>query len=117
MNVIHYWQRLTKRLIIKKALSHLLLGVIATGFSLSEQNALPVHFSNSVNIITIASLVQVHEQQIVNRAITHVLHRPVNSFNADAVVPTYCYIPLGNVIRLSPHNGIRAGPVETSRIV
>lgn len=114
MNVISYCKKLHKRLIIKTALSHLLLGVIAAGFGLYEENALPVQSSSTqVGIIAITAIVQDHQAPIKTKSQTSSLlkeehyDKQIISLNYDEVTPN-------TVIRLSPYNGIRAGPQATA---
>ncbi|MCX8670596.1 hypothetical protein J3U22_04315 [Gilliamella sp. B2865] len=114
MNVISYCKKLHKRLIIKTALSHLLLGVIAAGFGLYEENALPVQSSSTqVGIIAITAIVQDHQAPIRKKSQTSSLlkeehyNKQIISLNYDEVTPN-------TVIRLSPYNGIRAGPQATA---
>lgn len=114
MTLINYWQQISKRLIIKTALSHLLLGVIAAGFGLYEENALPVQSSSTqVGIIAITAIVQDHQAPIRKKSQTSSLlkeehyNKQIISLNYDEVTPN-------TVIRLSPYNGIRAGPQATA---
>lgn len=114
MTLINYWQQISKRLIIKTALSHLLLGVIAAGFGLYEENALPVQSSSTqVGIIAITAIVQDHQAPIRKKSQTSSLleeehyDKQIISLNYDEVTPN-------TIIRLSPYNGIRAGPQATA---
>lgn len=114
MIVIHYWQKLSKRLIIKTALSHLLLGVIAAGFSLSQQDVLPAESPVSqVGIIAITSIVQEH-QVASQTASQTLLQLQKQHFSKQISFPYYNYLLPSKVIRLSPNNGIRAGPIFTA---
>lgn len=114
MIVIHYWQKLSKRLIIKTALSHLLLGVIAAGFSLSQQDVLPAESSISqVGIITITAIVQEH--QATARTESQTLSQlQKQHFSVQISSPYNDYLLPNKVIRLSPNNGIRAGPIAAA---
>ncbi len=114
MIIINYWQKISKRLIINTALSHLLLGVIAAGFGLYQENALPAQSSASqVGIITITRIVQDHQTPITTTSQTLVLaqkrqyYRLITPLNYRDVSPN-------PIIRLSPNNGIRAGPDTTA---
>ncbi|OCG09444.1 hypothetical protein [Gilliamella apicola] len=114
MNIINYWQKISKRLIINTALSHLLLGVIAAGFGLYQENALPAQSSTSqVGIIAITLIVQDHQTPITTKSQTLALsqkpqcYRSITSLNYRDVSPN-------PIIRLSPNNGIRAGPNTTA---
>lgn len=105
-----YWHKLTKRFTIKITLPHLLLGVIATAFSLSVQTGLPANLSQA-NIIPIAAvIVTLHEHQSDNQTksvvIAHAQHKLI--YNQPPSSPSYNEIIFA--IRLTPNNGIRAGP-------
>ncbi|OCG01452.1 hypothetical protein [Gilliamella sp. wkB112] len=110
MIVIDYWQKLSKRFIIKTALSHLLLGVIATGFSLCPQEGLPTETAvPQVGIIAITAIVQEHQPAITTQSQT--LSRLQKQYVKVQVISlNYSDISPSKVIRLSPYNGIRAGP-------
>ncbi|MDF7666286.1 hypothetical protein PT273_00185 [Orbaceae bacterium ESL0727] len=113
MTVVHYWQQFSKRLIIKTALSHLLLGVIAAGFSLSEQNALSVQtlqapLAEQVEIMTIAALAQ--DQS----AIITMPDNPQLIVKSADLSPCNQYIAPHCKLTLLPNNGIRAGPARRS---
>ncbi|WP_085248366.1 hypothetical protein [Gilliamella mensalis] len=114
MTMINYWQKLSKRLIIKTALSHLLLGVIAAGFSLCQHEALPAETSISqIGIIAIASIVQDHKK--ADRKKSQALpHLKKQCITARFITPSYVEFSPSKVIRLSPYNGIRAGPKATA---
>ncbi|OCG22217.1 hypothetical protein A9G11_07500 [Gilliamella sp. wkB108] len=114
MTVIDYWQKLSKRLIIKTALSHLLLGVIATGFSLCQQNALPSESSVSqVGIIAITAIVQ--ENQTATKTESPTLAYSQKQHSAVEIISlNYGETTPSKVVRLSPNNGIRAGPKVTA---
>ena len=109
MNVIYLWQQLRNQLIVKSAiktaLSHLLLGVIAAGFSLSGQASPVVHIkpqSEQMKIVTIPSLVQKkHTEQI------QISDKDI--IKVTACLPNYRYIVPNSTILLLNH-GIRAGP-------
>ncbi|MWN06156.1 hypothetical protein [Gilliamella sp. Pas-s95] len=114
MTMINYWQKLSKRLIIKTALSHLLLGAIAAGFSLYQQEALPLEASVSqIGIIAISSIVQDHQE--VDRKKSQTLpHSQKQCIAALFIAPNDIELSSSKVIRLSPDNGIRAGPKATA---
>lgn len=111
MTAIYYWQQLSKRLFIKTALSHLLLGVIAAGFSFSQPIAMPIQTAVSpVGIIAIAAIVQDH-QTVNKRSPQSLSQAKIHYFSSQIILPIYDEISPSKVIRLSPYNGIRAGPV------
>ncbi|OCG13850.1 hypothetical protein A9G41_07750 [Gilliamella sp. Nev5-1] len=110
---MYYWQKLSKSLIIKTALSHLLLGVVAAGFSLCQHEALPSEASVSqIGIIAIASIVQDHleVERKKSQTLSHLQKRCIAAF---FVIPNSIELSPSKVIRLSPYNGIRAGPKAT----
>lgn len=105
-----YWHKLSKRFAIKMALPHLLFGVVAAAFSLSAQSGLPAS-QQPANIITIAAvMVNLQELQsdrqmqticIADNQQQMVIDTPLSAIQYQASIP---------VIRLTPNNGIRAGP-------
>jgi len=104
------WQKLSKRFVIKIALPHLLLSVLATAFSLSAHGGLPANQSQPANIITIATVMvnlQEYHCDKQTQSISlfpdepQLFHIPFSSTQYNAFIP---------VIRLTPNNGIRAGP-------
>ncbi|OCG25681.1 hypothetical protein A9G45_01905 [Gilliamella sp. HK2] len=110
MTVINYWQKISKRLIIKTALSHLLLGVIATGFGFHQENALPAQqLISQVDIITITAIVQEHQSQLKIKPQTFVSSQK-QYFDKQILLQNNDALCLNTTIRLSPNNGIRAGP-------
>ncbi|MCX8650331.1 hypothetical protein J3U21_08065 [Gilliamella sp. B2776] len=114
MIMINYWQKISKRLIINTALSHLLLGVIAAGFGLCQENALPVQLSTSqVGIITITLIVQDHQAPITTKTQTLALSQKPQFYKSFTPL-NYTEISPNTIIRLSPNNGIRAGPDATA---
>lgn len=114
MTLINYWQQISKRLIIKTALSHLLLGVIAAGFGLYEENALPVQSSSTqVGIIAITAIVQDHQAPIRTKSQTSSLLKEEHC-DKQIISLNYDEVTQNTVIRLSPYNGIRAGPQATA---
>ncbi|WP_392561496.1 hypothetical protein RHO12_10145 [Orbus sturtevantii] len=106
------WQKLSKRFVIKIALPHLLLSVLATAFSLSAQGGLlPANQSPQANIIAIAAvIVNLHEQQSDKQVQPVCLFKEQLQLVDVPFVPTQYndFIP---AIRLTPNNGIRAGPI------
>ncbi|MWN89749.1 hypothetical protein GQ597_03360 [Gilliamella sp. Pra-s65] len=113
MVVINYWQKLSKRLIIKTALSHLLLGVIAAGFGLCQNEALPSESDVSQSgIMTITSIVQDHQETAPKQSQT-LAHTQKQHITAFLITPNYDDLSPSKAIRLSPYNGIRAGPKTT----
>lgn len=113
MTVINYWQQISKRLIIKTALSHLLLGVIATGFGFYEKGVLPIQSSSTqVGIIAITAIVQDHQTPIRKESQTLPLSQKTH-YDKQIVSLSYDKMNPSTVIRLSPYNGIRAGPQAT----
>lgn len=114
MTMINYWQHISKRLIIKTALSHLLLGVIATGFGFYQQNALPVQsVTTQVGIIAITEIVQ--DQQIPTKKASQILSLlSKQHYDKQIIARNYDEVSPNTVIRLSPYNGIRAGPNATA---
>ncbi|KDN10200.1 MULTISPECIES: hypothetical protein [unclassified Gilliamella] len=116
MIVINYWQKLNKRLIIKTALSHLLLGVIAAGFGLCQNEALPSESDVSHSgIIAITSIVQDHRETAQRKLPTLALScSPKQHTVVLLITPNYDDLSHSKAIRLSPYNGIRAGPKTTS---
>ncbi|MCO6552525.1 MAG: hypothetical protein J6563_06100 [Gilliamella sp.] len=114
MTMINYWQKLSKRLPIKIAFPHLLLGVIATVFSLCQHDALPTESSVSqIEIIAIASIVQDHQE--IDRKKSQTLPQlQKQCIVALFIRPNYIELSPSKVIRLSPYNGIRAGPIATA---
>ncbi|OCG06615.1 hypothetical protein A9G13_10140 [Gilliamella sp. wkB178] len=117
MIVIDYWQKLSKRFIIKTALSHLLLGVIATGFSLCSQDGLPAEASvPQVGIIAITAIVPEHQSVIPKQSQT--LSRLQKQYvRIKDLSLNYSNISPSKIIRLSPYNGIRAGPQTIAQCV
>lgn len=114
MIVINYWQKLSKRLIIKTALSHLLLGVIAAGFGLCQNEALPSESDVSHSgISAIASIVQDHQETAKRTSQTLASTKKQHTV-AFLITPNYDDLSPSKAIRLSPYNGIRAGPKATS---
>ncbi|MCX8601250.1 MULTISPECIES: hypothetical protein [unclassified Gilliamella] len=113
MTVISYCKQLHKRLIIKTALSHLLLGVIAAGFGLYQQPGLPAQSSIShVDIIAIAAIVQDHQAPSKSASQTLPLSAKRHAY-VQINSPIYDDLSLSKVVRLSPDNAIRAGPITT----
>lgn len=113
MVMMYYWQKLGKCFTIKVALPHLLLGVMVAALSLSDQTALSTKSTNprTTNIIAIASvMVNLHESQsdVVIQSQYPIVNKIAVQFTP--VLPTFC-IESGKVIRLTPNNGIRAGPL------
>lgn len=105
-----YWHKLTKRFTIKITLPHLLLGVIATAFSLSVQAGLPAN-SSQANIIPIAAvIVTLHKHQSNNQiksvVTVHTQHKLIYNRSSSSL----SYNKTIFAIRLTPNNGIRAGP-------
>ncbi|MCO6538747.1 MAG: hypothetical protein J6569_01280 [Gilliamella sp.] len=114
MIVINYWQKLRKRLIIKTALSHLLLGVIAAGFGLCQNEALPSESDVSHSrIIAITSIVQDHRETAQRKPQTLACSQKQHTV-VLLIMPNYDDLSPSKAIRLSPYNGIRAGPKTTS---
>ncbi|KFA59758.1 hypothetical protein A9G34_08730 [Gilliamella sp. Choc4-2] len=111
MNVIYYWQKLSKRLIFKTTFSHLLLGVIAVGFGSWQQNTLSVESSTSnIGIIAITqdykTTVRTKSQNLSQSQKHHDL--------IELIIQNYHDISPSKAIRLSSlYNGIRAGPSVT----
>jgi hypothetical protein len=109
---ICYWQNMTKRFAIKVALPHLLLGLLATTFSLFDQTTY-IGSVPETNISTIAAVI-VNFQQ----------YRSANQVDTPFPISIKYYLNRLNfklpsftqdkhtvkVIRLTPSNGIRAGP-------
>ena len=113
MTMINYWQQISKRLIIKTALSHLLLGVIADGFGFYEENVRPVQSSSTqVGIIAITAIVQDHQTPIRKESQTLPLSQKQH-YNKQIISLNYDKVSFNTVIRLSAYNGIRAGPKAT----
>lgn len=113
MTVISYCKQLHKRFIIKTALSHLLLGVIAAGFGLYQENALPAQLSVSqVGIIAITAIVQDHQTPIKTHIQSLLLVQKQQDDKQTISLNHYDVSP-NIVIRLTPYNGIRAGPEAT----
>jgi hypothetical protein len=113
MIIINYWQKLSKRLIIKTALSHLLLGVIATGFGLCQNEALPSESDVShCGIIAITSIVQDHRETTQRKSQTLAYSQKQHTI-VLLITPSYDDLSPSKAIRLSPYNGIRAGPKTT----
>ncbi|OCG18591.1 MULTISPECIES: hypothetical protein [unclassified Gilliamella] len=116
MTMIYYWQKISKCLIIKTALSHLLLGVMAAGFGLYQHEALPSEASVSqIGIIAIASIVQDHQEIERKNSQTLLLLYLQKKYNTELFITPNCIeLSPSKVIRLSPYNGIRAGPKATA---
>ncbi len=110
MIMVGYCQILSKRLNIKIALSRLFLGVIAAGFSLCSQDAILFESSTSqVGIIAITAIVQEHQTATTTKSQT--LSRSKKHYIEEQIIPlNYSDISPSKAIRLSPYNGIRAGP-------
>lgn len=110
MIMTNFWQILSKRLTIKTALSHLLLGVIATGFSLCQQDAIPNESTVShVGIMAIKEIVQ--DQQISLRKESQSLI----SLHKLSTIPIFIAVSYNDFsfnkpIQITSHNAIRAGP-------
>ncbi|MDF7671283.1 hypothetical protein PT276_08800 [Orbaceae bacterium ESL0721] len=109
MKVIYLWQQLRNQLIVKSAiktaLSHLLLGVIAAGFSLSGQASVLVQItphSEQTKTVTISSLVQKKQTPQIKISEKH-------ATTSTACSSSYRYIASNSRILL-PNHGIRAGP-------
>jgi hypothetical protein len=114
MTVINYWQKISKRLIIKTALSHLLLSVIAAGFSFYKDNALPIQSSSTqVGIIAITVIVQDHQMPLETESQTLLSLSQKQHDNKKIISLNYDEVSPNTVIRLSPYNGIRASPQAT----
>lgn len=107
---MNYWHKFSKHFAIKVALPHLFFGVMAAAFSLSAQSSVPVN-QQPANIITIAAvMVNLYEHHSDNQIqTTHIANtKQLVSENITPCLISYCdEIP---VIRLTPYNGIRAGP-------
>ncbi|OCF96452.1 hypothetical protein A9G10_08280 [Gilliamella sp. wkB308] len=113
MIMTNFWQILSKRLTIKTALSHLLLGVIATGFSLCQQEAIPNESTVShVGIMANNEIVQ--DQQVSTRKVSQSLTTPYKfSTNTVFMATNYDILSTNKPIQITSHNAIRAGPKNT----
>ncbi|WP_121145912.1 hypothetical protein [Orbus hercynius] len=108
---MHYWQRFKQHFTIRVALPHLLLGVIAAAFSLSAQSTLPASQQQAASIITIASvMVSLHEYQSDNQVQPIGLASCHRQLSRAIPFLAATYTERLTVIRLTPYNGIRAGP-------
>ncbi|XKM13857.1 hypothetical protein RCS94_01455 [Orbaceae bacterium ac157xtp] len=110
---MNYWHKLSQRFAIKIALPHLLLGVMAASFSLSNQSVIPTNqpINHLVTITTVMASLQdsQNEAVVANPFINELVKSTSNIFvshfalwQVDSVKP----------VRLTPYNGIRAGPLS-----
>lgn len=105
------WRTFSKHFAIKIALPHLFFGMIAAAFSLSVQSAAPVT-QQPANIITIAAvMVNLYEHQSDNQIQTVCITNVKQQVNQPLLPSSINYDDVSPVIRLTPYNGIRAGPV------
>lgn len=110
MKTASYWHKLSQYLMIKTALPHLLLGVIATGFSFSQQANLPIQTAVSpVSIIAITEIVQ--ERHVAFQNQSEIRLETDYSAIQPVITQTDGDVSPSKTIRLTPYNGIRAGPV------
>lgn len=115
--IIHCLSRLPSRLVIRTALSHLLLGVVVVGFGFSQQRLLGVNefrtSSSQTNIISIATIsAQIQEQIVVAHCLAqaiHLLNDPSVPNHLDSSVH-YPHIETIDVVKVTSANGIRDGP-------
>lgn len=88
----------------------MLLSVLAAAFSLSAQGSLPANQSQPANIITIATvMVNLQDHHSDKKVQLTCLYNNELEFVNASFVPTQYrgFIP---ATRLTPNNGIRAGP-------
>lgn len=107
---MNYWHKFSKHFTIKVALPHLLFGVIAAAFSLSAQSSIPVN-QQPTNIIAItAVMVNLYEHQSDNHIQTVCVVNTKQKVSQQVTSVSIDYSDASPVIRLTPYNGIRAGP-------
>lgn len=112
MTTMFNWQKFTQHFSMKISLPHLLIGVIAAAFSFSDQSSLN-NRSHETDIITIASvMVNLHEYQ--SDKDVQSLSSCINKNSKSFVQLKSTFISYDNfsptILRLTPNNGIRAGP-------
>lgn len=112
IDIMNCWKNFSKRFTIKVAISHLLLGAIAAAFSFSDISTLSAR-SGEANIVSIASvMVNIQEHQsdadIQSQLPSTIKHVPI-SIQMDSL-SFLKYSEPSLIIRLTPNNGIRAGP-------
>lgn len=112
---ISCWQNVSKQLAIKMALSHLLLGLIAASFGLFDQNCHVIR-SPETNIITIASVMVSLQEYQTNKVSSSapIITQPKSSYLKLIPATNFLYQQIIPVVRLTPYNGIRAGPILLS---